>query len=104
SKIFCYTGHAYDWGLGVFFTPDIYCHTARVDNLASQLNKFQHLLRERAVDVKALRPHSIQRNRQEVALAVEVEDLHTKSMGWVMEMWKIGKLSTLLTVGYDPQD
>ncbi|KAL8866293.1 MAG: hypothetical protein Q9174_006387 [Haloplaca sp. 1 TL-2023] len=96
TRTFSYTGHAYDWGLGVFFTPNIYCHMARVENLASQLNKFQHLLRERAVDFEVLQPHSNQRSGQAFAMSVEVEDLHTKSMGWVMEMWKIGELFYLL--------
>ena len=66
----------------------------RVDKAASQLNEFQQLLRERVGDVEALQP-----NFHKKAMTVAVEDLHTKSMGWVMEMWKIGELFSVLLGG-----
>ncbi|KAL8967593.1 MAG: hypothetical protein Q9183_002844 [Haloplaca sp. 2 TL-2023] len=91
SKTFTYTGQGFDWGYGLLFTPNIHTHMTRVNNAASQLNEFQELLRERVGDVAAL-----QSNVHKKAMTEEVEDLHTKSMGWVMEMWKIGELFSVL--------
>ncbi|KAL8866294.1 MAG: hypothetical protein Q9174_006388, partial [Haloplaca sp. 1 TL-2023] len=105
SKTFSYTVEGYNTGNGIVRTPHVDKHTAEVHDTASQLDKFQQLLRERVEDVVALQP-----SQHGKAMKVEVENLHTKSMGWVMEMWRIGEafpisLATpLLNYKPDPQD